>query len=239
VVFGPSLTELFWEGGISRRVAAVDRFSTWPPEMAGVPRAGDLLSPSMEVIAALGATSIHVVGSNSSLEALAVQLGIPCYSYSFDTLDDVIASSERLEALYDDADLAGFRGEVTWVLDSLRDELSPGGLRVMAVIHLEEDGAITLAGRNTFFRDIIEGIGCQLCSPDAGSYPSVSVEGVLSMDPDITVILAPGGDAERILEIWAANGLDPSGVSVLTGENVLIPGARLPQTIKEIGSCLN
>lgn len=238
-VFGPSLAELFCEGGIGYRLAAVDRYSTWPPELTDLPSAGDFLSPSLEVLADLGVTSIHVVGTNNSLISLASQLEIPCYTYSFDNLEDIMTSASRLEQLYEDADLSEFRMSVLGTLDSLEQALSQNALNVMAVIHLEQDGAVTLAGRNTFFGDIIEEAGCVLSAPDAGSYPSVSVEGILSMHPDRIIILAPDGDTGQILDMWKANGLETEGVFVLTGDHVLIPGARLPRTIREMGSCLN
>jgi hypothetical protein len=59
------------------------------------------------------------------------------------------------------------------------------------------------------------------------------------MSPEKVIILAPERDPQRILARWRRDGLDDSGVSVLTGEYLLIPGARLPLTIREIGSCLN
>ncbi len=239
MVFGPSLTELFFEGGAWERLAAVDRFSTWPPGVQDIPVAGDYLSPSLETIVELGATSIHAVGSSEALRDLASRMGIPFYSYSFDSLEDVMESSRRLEELYPEADLSGFRHQVESSLDSARESLSGKTLSVMAVVHLEEDGAITLAGRGTFIADIITGSGCVLSAPDAGSYPSVSVEGVLAMAPDRVIILAPGGDPQAIMERWSANGLSTEGVTPLTGEHLLIPGSRLPQTVREMISCLN
>jgi len=217
----------------------VDRHSNWPPEAGELPCAGDYLSPSLEVVAGISATSIHVVGTSNTLRALADQMEIPCHTYSFDTLDDILASAETIEELYEDADLAQFKESVTGTLDSLSCELDGDSLLVMVVIYLEEDGAITLAGANTFFGDIIEGLGCRLAAPDAGSYPAVSAEGVLSMRPDRVLILAPGADPLHIIHVWESNGLPAAGVSVLTGEYILIPGARLPLTIREIGSCLN
>ncbi len=217
----------------------MDRHSTWPAEAGELPCAGDFLSPSLEAVAGINATSIHVAGTSNNLRALADQLGIPYYSYSFDTLEDIMESADGIEELYPEADLSDYKASVTGALDSLSREHTGDSLLVMVVIYLEEDGAITLAGRNTFFADIIQGAGCRLAAPDAGSYPAVSVEGIISMEPDRVLVLAPGADPERIIDIWTSGGLSSSGVSVLTGEHILIPGARLPLTIREIGSCLN
>lgn len=239
MVFGPSLTGLFFEAGAGGRVAAVDRHSNWPPAALQLPCAGDYLSPSLEAVAEIGATSIHVVGTSHTLQTLSDQLGIPCYTYSFDTLEDVMLSAEKIEELYPEADLSVYRETVQNELDSLYSRHSANSLTVMVVIYLEEDGAITLAGRGTFFADIVERAGCLLAAPEAGSYPAVSVEGVLSMDPDRILILAPGGDPGTIMRVWTSNGLPTEGVRILDGDYVLIPGARLPITIREMGNCLN
>lgn len=239
MVFGPSLTELFYEAGMGEKLIAVDRHSTWPAETAELPVAGDFLSPSLETIAELGATSIHVAGTSNTLKALGDQLGIPVYSYSFDTLEDVMDSARRIEALYEDADLSAFSESVRGALDSLSEALASDSLTVMVVIYIEEDGAITLAGQGTFFAQIIEYSGCILIAPDTGSYPAVSVEGILSMKPERVLILAPDSDPERILRVWTSNGLSSEGVFVLNGDYLLIPGSRLPKTIREIGSCLS
>lgn len=239
VVFGPSLTELFFAGGIGYRLAAVDRHSEWPSAAAALPRAGDFLSPSLEVIAAVNATSIHVVGNSTPLRELSARLEIPLYTYSFDTLDDIQASASAIEELYPDADLSPFTGSVRSALDSLAGIPGADTLTVMTVIYLEEDGAITLAGEGTFFHDILLEAGCLPLAPKTGSYPSVSVEGVLAMDPDRVLILSPGSEPEDVISTWTSGGLSPSGVSVLTGDHILIPGSRLPLTIREMGSCLN
>jgi ABC-type Fe3+-hydroxamate transport system substrate-binding protein len=197
------------------------------------------MCPSLEAITDLDPTSIHVVGSNPSLSSLAERLSIPLYTYSFDTLDDIHQSCETITRLYSDADLTGFTGELAGALDSLGDTCPVNPLRVMIVIHLEEDGAITLAGEGTYFADIITGAGFELAAPGTGSYPSVSVEGILSLDPDRVIVLAPDGVPERIAGMWERNGLDPEGLCLLTGDHVLIPGARLPVLVREMRNCLN
>lgn|GEM_PF-1468308 len=239
VVFGPSLTELFFVSGAGGRLAAVDRYSIWPPEYSELPRAGDFLSPSLELITSLAPTSIHVVGRNQSLQDLAGGLGIPLYTYSFDRLSDVFNSCSVLEKLYPEADLGGFRQGIEFTLDSLSEQFSSAPVRVMIVVYLEGDGAITLAGMDTFYRDIIEGMGCEMAASLSGSYPVVSVEGILSIAPDRVIILDPYGTGETVLSSWRSNGLDDSNVSVFAGEQVLIPGARLQDTIRGIARCLN
>lgn len=239
VVFGPSLTELFYLSGAWDRLAGVDRFSIWPSQASELAVIGDFLTPSMEMITALGATSIHVVGSNQSLVDLAERLDIPYYQYSFDRLGDIYESSRRIENLYPEADLGGFRDEINLTLDSLSVVFESDSPEVMIVVYLGGDGAITLAGMNTFYFDILQGMNCVLAAPEAGSYPAVSVEGILAIGPDHVIILDPYNTGEAALDAWRSNGLDDSNVRILSGDYVLIPGARLCELIIGIAQCLN
>jgi len=239
VVFGPSLTEMFYVSGAWSRVAGVDRFSKWPEEAQELAVVGDFLTPSMEMITALGATSIHVIGTNQSLKSLSVRLGIPYYQYSFDRLSDVYDSCDRIERLYPEADFRGFREKIDTTLDSLHTVFQQDSLRVMIVVFLDADGSATVAGEGTFFADIINGMGCVPASPEAGSYPAVSVEGILSLAPDRVVIMDPYDAGEANIELWRGSGLDDSNVRILSGDYVLVPGARLYELIVGIAQCLN
>ncbi len=82
-------------------------------------------------------------------------------------------------------------------------------------------------------------MGCVLAAPEAGSYPAVSVEGILAIDPDFVVILDPYNTDDTALNHWRSNGLDDSNTTVLAGDHVLIPGARLKELIVGIAQCLN
>jgi len=239
VVFGPSLTEMFFVSGAWNRVVGVDRFSTWPPEALGLAVIGDFLTPSMEMITALEATSIHVVGTNQSLKSLSVRLGIPYYQYSFDRLSDVYDSCDRIERLYPEADFGGFRERIDTTLDSLHTIFVQDSLRVMIVVFLDADGSVSVAGEGTFFADIISGMGCVTAAPEAGSYPAVSVEGIMSLAPDRIVIMDPYNAGEANLDLWRGSGLNDSNVRVLSGDYVLVPGARLHELVVGIAQCLN
>jgi iron complex transport system substrate-binding protein len=243
VVLGPSLVEVFFDIGIGWRVSGVDSFTGWPPEAAALPRVGGYLDASYEAIAALGPTSVHSVGYSPDIEHMAAELGIPYYGYSFDTLDDVFDSVTRLESLYG-VEGDRFRSGLLSELDSLRESLGGASRSVLLVIyHQAGSGTMTLAGRGTFLEDLVEAMGCSLAAPDQGTYPSVSVEGVLDLSPDRIVCLFPGAPdreaSERLeREFWSGFGYDSGMVSVLAEDYLLVPGPRMALTAARISECL-
>jgi iron complex transport system substrate-binding protein len=223
------------------RVVAVDDYTLWPPEAGDLPRIGGYLDPSPEAVASLSATSIHSVGNSPRLEELADNLGIPYHHYSFDTLDDVMASCESLEALYPEASFDPFRERLDRVFRQNRVE--DGGTASLVVFH-SDDGRFTLAGAGTFFEDLLRGLGCSLAAPSAGTYPDVSVEGILRLDPDALIFLAPDetdtlGLLEAQKDFWEARGFPRERVFVLGGDFMLIPGARLPKIAERLSACLS
>lgn len=223
------------------RVAAVDDYTLWPPEAGDLPRIGGYLDPSPETVASLSATSIHSVGNSPRLEELADNLGIPYHHYSFDTLDDVMASCGSLEALYPEASFDPFRERLDRVF---RENWVEGGGTALLVVFHSDDGRFTLAGAGTFFEDLLRGLGCSLAAPSAGTYPDVSVEGILRLAPDALIFLAPDetdtlGLLEAQKDFWEARGFPRERVFVLGGDFMLIPGARLPEIAERLSACLS
>lgn len=241
MVFGPSLAELFYEGGGWSRVAAVDDYTLWPPGVDSLAKVGGYLDPSPEAVAALGATSIHSVGMNRRLMELSAQLGIPYHHYSFDTLDDVLAVCEGLESRYPEVSFDGFRTRLDRVFEAHR---VPGGRTAALVVFHGYDGRFTLAGEGTFYQGLLEGIGSSLAAPGTGTYPDVSVEGILHLDPDVLVFLAPDEESPyellaRQRDFWRARAFPPERIFVLDDDFMLIPGARLPEIGERLAFCLN
>jgi iron complex transport system substrate-binding protein len=242
VVFGPSLTELIFASGEGWRVSGVDRYSTWPVEASDLTSVGGYLDASFEQIVGLSPTSIHSVGHNAELLMIADRLDIPYYSYSFDTLEDVFSAADSLEARY--GTRIRFRDELSGKLESLRSTLERNEPSLLLIIyHLPGSGTMTVVGRNTFLADIVSAIGCHLAAPRAGTYPSVSIEGVLELSPEYIICLYPDAPDTQLtrsieIEFWEKFGFSGERVHVLFDDYLLIPGSRLGLTAERLMECI-
>lgn len=244
IVLGPSLVELMFETGLGDRVVGVDRYSSWPSRTEDIPRVGGYVDPSVERIVALEPTSIHVSGRSAVIREIAGSLGIPCYSYDFDSLEGVFSALDSLDARYG-AGAARFRERLEARLDSLgavMERVAP--LSVMVVVYHEKgSSSMTVAGRQSFFADILERVGCEISSPGAGSWPMVSAEGVLSLSPDHIVLLFPGRTDSTEVRLWEGRfweglGFETDRVHCLFQPYMMIPGGRLGEIAERICSCL-
>ncbi len=244
VVLGPSLVELMFAADLGERVVGVDRYSDWPEEAGELPQVGGIIDPSIEQIVALEPTSIHISGSCAILRDLAENLGVPCYSYDFDTLDDVFSSLDSLDARYG-AGAAEFRNTLMDELDSLaRIMESTVPVSVMIVIYHERGASsLTVAGGDTFFADILSSVNCEISAPGIGGWPMVSAEGVLDLSPEHIICLYPGRtdtlEIRRIeQEYWTGLGFEPDRIHCLFEPYIMIPGARIGRIAERMCSCL-
>jgi iron complex transport system substrate-binding protein len=245
VVLGPSLVETMCAAGLEDRIVGVDRYAAWPPSVRSIPDVGGYSDPSLEVITGLSPTSIHIVGHNAALSDLAALLGIPLHSYRFDTLDDVMASADTIHRLYGGEALP-LAVMIEEALDSIA--LSREGLEPMSalivVYHEPGSSSMTVAGRGTFFDDVLARIGCSIAAPDgAGPWPAVSVEGVLDLSPDRIICMYPDapdtlGTARAESTFWSGLGYGPPRVRCLFDSFLLVPGARIAETAGRINQCL-
>lgn len=244
VVLGPSLVELMFVSGLGDRIAGVDRFSRWPEEVDSLPSVGGYMDPSLETIASLEPTSLHMVGESAQLREFCRETGIPCYTYRFDTLQDIYDSLDSLDSRYG-AGAGDFKARIENTLDSLRGELAGHlPLSVMVVVYHETgSGSMTVAGEKTFFADLLRSMGCTPAAPAIGSWPMVSAEGALEMDPDHIICLYPGvEDTSSAVaseeDYWAGLGFTEDRVHCLFEPYIMIPGGRLDRIAERISTCL-
>lgn len=244
IVLGPSLVEIMFVTGLGDRIIAVDRYSEWPAIVQELPSVGGYVDPSLERISSLSPTSIHVSGNSPVLHELAEILGIPCYSYRFDTLEDVFAVLDSLDARYG-ADAEKYKNELEIRLDSLQYLMRNTGLVscMIVVYHERGSSSMTIAGRNTFFADLLSAMNCEIAAPSAGAWPMISAEGVLEMAPDHIICLYPGRTDTTAVTIserdfWVDLGFQTSSIHCLFEPYIMIPGGRLISIAERICSCL-
>jgi iron complex transport system substrate-binding protein len=244
VVLGPSLVELMYVSGLGDRIVGVDRYSDWPEQTGSLPQVGGYIDPSLEKIVSLNPTSIHISGTSAVLRELAVTLGIPCYSYRFDTLEDVFNSLDSLDVRYG-ADAAYFRRELSEKLDSLKavmENVAPISAMIV-VYHEKGSSSMTVAGESTFFADLLGSVNCEISAPGTGCWPMISAEGVIDLSPDHIICLYPGRtDTVDITEsedsFFADIGFEPDRVHCIFEPYIMIPGGRIGRTAERICYCL-
>lgn len=254
VSMAPSLTEIVFDAGLGGRVFGVSDFATWPPEVAKVPRLGGLFNPNLERLTELQPELVLLHASAEKAKAHTARLKIPTLALKTDTLDDVFACYRAIgEATGEEA---RFEARAKHLRAALEQARAPSDARPVSVLLVvgRDPGALTgmtSVGEGAFLDALLELAGGQNAASTlqpGSAWPKVSAEQLLAQPPEAIIELRPGlkgGDAARaeVLKPWQALGeleaVKQGRVVVLTGPQLLLPGPRMAQTVRDLREALD
>jgi iron complex transport system substrate-binding protein len=234
VSMSPSTTETLFVIGAGDRVVGRSRYCDWPPEVLKLPQIGGFVDPSYEAILALrpdlvtGARGPAGAAMSERLDARGIATFFP-QTETFAQIDTMIHGlGER----------TGRTAEAKAVVEKLDAHVAAiekavatrPRVRVLLVFGLEP---ISVAGPSSFADEMIRRAGGTNVVTEGGGYPTIGVERVMTLDPDVVVnaAIAEAHGKERISKDtpgWArVRAVVESRVVPVTDESVLRPGPRV------------
>lgn len=236
VSLAPSITEVLFEIGLGPRIVGVTTFCTYPEAATRIPRVGGYLTPSLEAILALRPDLVVVLPEHADVTRQIEALGLATLMVDHGSLAGVIDSMQQLGAR------AGGGPSASRAARRLRDTLmaaapsppsSSAPPRVLLVAARTEDAArLHVAAPGTIHHELIARAGGRNALDSvAARYPTLSIEGVARLDPDVIVEFAPAGtDGAAWLQQWtvhrALRAVRTSRVHVFTDDFLPVPGPR-------------
>jgi iron complex transport system substrate-binding protein len=255
VSLAPSVTETLFALGVGDRVVGVTRYCDYPPEAMDRPVIGGYLDLNYEAIVALGPDL--VVGIRDSAEALDRLRGLRLATLEVDqhdvsgildsitTIGEACAVPNRADELADDV-----RSRIADVTRRTAGLRRPRALVV--VDRATGTGSVTTvwaAGPSTFYHELLElAGGSNAIENGFVVYPEVSVEGLLSIDPDVILEVTAeletrGLDRETLRMDWdglsTLRAVRSGKMYVLDQEYMVIPGPRVAQIIERFAHVLH
>ncbi len=189
VSLAPSVTETLFALGLGDRVVGDTDFCDYPAEAQKRSHVGGPVNPSIEAVAALhpdivvASREINRLDSVHSLE----QLGIPVYATDPHSVDEVLASTERL------ADLLGAQDAGRALVAKLRgrlDELDRrlAGLPPKTVLMIVWLDPLISAGGTSFLNDALHRSGARSVIDSPQAWPTIDLEEVVRRQPEYLII---------------------------------------------------
>ena len=252
----PSITEMLYALGLGDRIVGVDRFSHFPAEASRKPQIGDYAAPNLEVIASLRPTLVIIptnpVQLRQRLEALKLRVleldqeGIPAIYKTFRQVAEVTGTTAKAES----------------VIESIRQQLSAvrakasvlRPTRMMFVIGRTPaslDG-LMVVGQASYLNEIIEIAGGQNVFKDASAaYPKVSLEEILSRNPDVIIDMGEMADTVGVTDVQKRNvvvlwnrmasiaAVRNHRVHAVASDIFVVPGPRVVQAAQEFFAILH
>lgn len=180
----PSLTESAWVLGAGPRLVGVDRFSNWPPEIAGLPRLGGLEDAQIEAIALLKPDVVLASVSARTLDKLEA-LGLRVLRFRSETHADARRTLELIATLLGTPErAAGEWARIQRELDAAAARVPPAlrGRRV----YFEIGGGPYAAGTDSFIGETLARLGLANIVPaELGPFPKLNPEFVVRARPDL------------------------------------------------------
>ncbi|MGN0878163.1 MAG: ABC transporter substrate-binding protein [Oligosphaeraceae bacterium] len=243
ISLAPSLTETLFALGLGDRLVADTQYCVTPEAAKALPKVGAWNDVSAEQLLALRPTAVCLADTHPQRDRLAAA-GLPLVPVRGQTLADALAAVLTLGQAFGrqpDAERLHAR-----LLDSQRDlRQSQAGLprlRLLVVIsRTRGEGRLRdliVAGDDGYFRELAELLHCDLVPAGTGAaYPAVSAEGILALDPDAIVEIAPEWEPrgepgrEQLAQEWrqalpTLKAAQPGRILVFTENDATVPGLR-------------
>ncbi len=202
VSLAPNMTEMVFALGLQAKLVGVTDYCDYPPEVRTKTRVGGTINPSIEQV-----VSLHpdvVLASRQSnrketVETLA-RLGFAVYAADARTVEDVLASTQRLGAVL------GAREQGETLAAELRRRLKDlerrlAGRPPQRVVFVVWPSPLISIGRHTFLADALRWAGAESVVDTPQDWPRLSIEELIRQEPEFLVFASShSGETARTFE---------------------------------------
>ncbi len=248
IAFAPSITETIYALGAQSLLVGVTDFCTWPENVSEKPSVGGYTNPSYERILSLHPDCVITLREHDDLNAFLDKSGIASIRVPNDNLGEILKSFVTIGKLCGrekqaDSIVAFVNG--TMVGHDVPESQRP---RVMLVVGRDNPGSgsvtsVWAAGPATFYSELIEAAGGRCAVKDSlPRYPSIGIEGIAAIDPDIIVDISSASIATLSPQACTADwkpltmlrAVRENEVASPPGRYFPIPGPRIGNTIADL-----
>jgi iron complex transport system substrate-binding protein len=246
VSLSPSTTETVAALGALPSLVGRSRYCDFPPEVKKLPEVGGYVDPNLEAIVALRPDL--VVGARGPAGRRVADTlharGVDTYFPSTESIADIFAMIRGVGARLGrtaeaERVVSGIESRLAEVADATRHADRP---RVLLLFGVEP---IIAAGPKSFGDEILARAGARNAVTSGNAYPSLDVEAVVGLDPDVIVDAAVaeehgGQRIAKTAEGWSrVRAVRTDHVVALADEAVLRPGPRVGEGVATLARALH
>jgi iron complex transport system substrate-binding protein len=238
----PGLTEVLYALDLGDRLVGRSDYCDWPTEAVNLPTAGTSLAPNFEAVAALAPGAILIEANQTSHRAELSRL-TEVVELPWLTLDDVVTGIQQLGDRFGKPQRGReLAGQFSRQLGVAPPANAPG---VLLTLGANVDGSpLWYIRRNSLHGAALNAAGGRnAVDRDVSGNVSLSVEGLLALDPEVIIALLPdsGDEAELRAQVLAAFGrlktlraVRNGRVGVVIGAGYLRTGPRVLDLVGQI-----
>lgn len=245
VSLAPSVTETVFALGFGNRLVGVTSHCDYPVEAKRLPKIGDFMSPSLEVIAAKQPDLvIGVTGATDPARAREIErLGIKITLVSVSSVSEILSSFKHIAALLGDPDAGATLVEkIRAQFDKVKRRIAPAPRRsTLLAVGLRP--LVAVGGKN-FLDELITLAGGENIAGNA-SQPWLNLpdEYVVAKAPQVIIQAGMGSDAGGPTRQWSDLKSIPAvkerRVYTYNSDKILRPGPRIGEGLEEIARLIH
>ena len=245
VSLAPSLTETVFALGFGDRLVGVTNHCDYPAAAKNLPKVGDFMSPSLEVIAAQRPDLvIGVVGAIDPAKAREMErLGLNVALLSLSTVSEILSSFKRIAALLGDAE-AGERlvRKLTLQFDKVTNRVAHTPRRsTLMVVGLRP--LVAVGGKNFLDELITLAGGANIAHNAPQPWLNLPDEYVVAKAPQIIIEAGMGSDTAAPARHWSDLKSIPAvkerRVYTYNSDKILRPGPRIGDGLEELARLIH
>lgn len=250
ISLAPALTETLFALGAGPQVVGVTDFCGYPPEAKTRPKVGGFYDLRLEAILRLRPDLILALPEHHEQQAKLQALKLPWVTVEMHSLAGIYSGFIQLGQLtHHEAEAARLAGQFRQaLLQAKRATAALRPKRVLLVVSREYGAGriqeVYVAGPHEFYAELLALAGATNAYAESPlSFPKLSLEGLLQLDPELVIELVPeldrtGRTRAQLLNDWKElDRLQPGfsqRVRILAGDHTAVPGPRLTWLVKEL-----
>jgi iron complex transport system substrate-binding protein len=247
VSLAPNLTETIYALGLQDRLVGDTDYCDYPADAQKKHKVGGGINPSIEEIAALRPDLVLMTKSYNRLDTVHSLeiLGIPSYATDPHTVEQILASTEKLADLLGVPETgAALKNDLQRRLTELQQRLaSLPPKRVLFVVWTQP---LMSVGKDTFLADALRHAGAASIVDSTQSWPQVNLEEVVKLQPEFLVFadshsLSGEKELETLAELpgWRVLDAVKNHHLAMISDAVNRPAPRIVSAIEDLARQLH
>jgi len=251
VSLSPSITEILYELGLGNKVVGVTDHCNFPEDVKSKAKVGGYLNTNYEAIISLEPDLVIAQTiCGEEIKNVFGKAGIGYMIVNTDTVDGILDSIEKIGQRCGAEDrakeiTAHIRKEVNQLRGKAKGKHSK---RIMIVVGRNRGSFdnLYIAGNGTFYDELLNILGCENAyAKNNISYPVLSIEGILRLNPEIIIEMLPNlpeVNKPEVIAEWSifsdVDAVKNNKVYVFNQDYVCIPGPRFTVILRDIAEAL-
>lgn len=245
ISLSPSATETVAAVGAVDWLVGVDQYSTYPAQVATLPKVGAYLTPNLEVILQLRPTLVLVDDVHRATAEALHDAGIATLRCEIQTLADVETAVRDVGAKLGKTDAANLvLSQIAQAKTVARTTATGPRPVVLAIIDRQTGslGGLVAAGPGSWLDELLVAVGAtNALAASPVRYPRISLEEVLRAQPAIILDLSDASSHDDATQLWQAVAVPATKtgrVRVLSDSYLRAPSPRVAAAIQALRTAL-